>query len=411
MIYEINNKQELEQFVLTKWNLIQEYLKSNGEKLNFPIYTSVDIRESKNKFAPVDNNIYPAGFNNICLLDQALCQDYFKRALLGINNEIKNIGIIPESHTKNLFYLDHLHTLKTILEKAGFNVEILTPDSDIFSINTDELNLISQSSYHLCIKKALLKDGVFVTNSAIKHDVYLLNNDQSSPLDLNWNELKAPVIPSPKVGWFRRQKIEHFIKYKEVADAFCAYFKINPNLIQAKFYAVEDIDFNSKEGLDILANKVDQLKSELQENANIFVKASQGTYGMGISVVNSGDEIRNMNRKARNKMDIGKNKIKFTKVLVQEGVETIIKYDDQPAEVTIYQIDGVSVGGFMRANSERDSKSNLNAKGMVYRKFCISELRANEVSDHKTKEAVYSVIAQLSTMASALEISDIINKG
>ena len=72
-----------------------------------------------------------------------------------------------------------------------------------------------------------------------------------------------------------------------------------------------------------------------------------------------------------------------------------------PAEVTIYLINGKSVGGFMRANSEKDHQSNLNSRGMVFKKFCISEIRQNQ--DYKIKEAVYSVIARLSSIAAGLE--------
>ena len=46
------------------------------------------------------------------------------------------------------------------------------------------------------------------------------------------------------------------------------------------------------------------------------------------------------------KMDVGKNNLKFTSVLIQEGVETIVKYDEAPAEVTIYLVNGRSSGGF-----------------------------------------------------------------
>lgn len=109
-----------------------------------------------------------------------------------------------------------------------------------------------------------------------------------------------------------------------------------------------------------------------------------------------------MNRKTRNKMDIGKNNLKFDSVLIQEGIETIIKYDDMPAEVTIYLIDGKSTGGFMRANPLKGTNANLNAKGMIYKKFCISEIEQN--TDHQRKEATYSIIARLSTLAGAYEI-------
>ena len=104
-------------------------------------------------------------------------------------------------------------------------------------------------------------------------------------------------------------------------------------------------------------------------------------------------------------MDVGKNKRKFTSVLIQEGIETIIKYGESPAEVTIYLVGGQSVGGFMRANPERSSLSNLNSKGMVFQKFCISEIREN--AEHKSTEAVYSMIARLATIASAYEVREV----
>ena len=126
---------------------------------------------------------------------------------------------------------------------------------------------------------------------------------------------------------------------------------------------------------------------------------------MGISVVSSGEEIKNMNRKIRNKMDIGKNKLKFTSVLIQEGVETVVKFDDAPAEVTIYLINGKSSGGFMRSNPLKGTQANLNAQGMVYQKLCLSDIKQD--SDHKIKEVVYSIIARLSTLAASHEMKEL----
>ena len=143
------------------------------------------------------------------------------------------------------------------------------------------------------------------------------------------------------------------------------------------------------------------------KGSKVFVKADQGTYGMGISVVESGEEIVSMNRKKRNKMDIGKNKIKFNSVIIQEGVDSILTYDGHPAEVTIYLIAGCPIGGFVRANEKKGSGDNLNSQGMVFKKYCISEIKEN--TDHQSKEAVYSIIARLSTLAGALEIKEIIN--
>lgn len=406
MNYQINNKQELEDFIISEWQKVNEYICSKSENLPIPIYSSVDIRESKTKYAPVDHNMYPAGFNNVCKVDLKHCSEVFKKAFLKISSQAKHVAIIPESHTKNLYYLDHLFALKTTVENAGFKASIVSFDQELFG-DRSSLELTSFSNHAITFHRGTIKNQQMVIESTgDQADIALLNHDQSNPINLDWDSIKTPIVPTPKIGWFKRQKNVHFSFYKKVADDFCQHFSINPDLIQAKFKAVKKVDFSTKEGLETLGNEVDDLLKKLPDGTQVFVKASQGTYGMGISVVSSGEEIINMNRKIRNKMDIGKNNIKFTSVLVQEGVETIVKYDEMPAEITIYLVDGKALGGFVRANPLRSTTENLNAKGMVYQKLCISDIcKENE---HKCKEAVYSVLARLATLASSYEIKAVI---
>lgn len=401
----ISNKAQLENFVVKNWDQINLYFDEKFADKPTPFYTSIDIRESKNKVAPVDNNIYPAGFNNLCALDLDASMKVIKKTIEKMKPGAQKICIIPESHTKNLFYLDHLAILGKTVRDAGFEVVFATPDQALFEQNA-ELNLLSQSQYDVCIKKLSVSAEQEILVDGVVQDLAILNNDQSTPLSLDWRALNTPVVPSPNIGWTVRQKTRHFTHYKMVADEFAKHFDIDPDLIQARFDHIEGVDFSSREGLEAIGESVDKMVSDLGEGTKVFVKASQGTYGMGISVVSSGEEIINMNKKVRNKMNVGKNSIKFTSVLVQEGVETILKYDEMPAEVTIYLVDGKSIGGFMRANSERDSSSNLNSKGMVFRKFCISEIRQNH--DHASKEALYTVLARLSTLASCYELIDVL---
>ena len=65
------------------------------------------------------------------------------------------------------------------------------------------------------------------------------------------------------------------------------------------------------------------------------------------------------------------------------------------------------MGGFMRINSEKDTLGNLNSRGMIFRKLCMSDL-VSTVEDHKSKDAIYSIIARLATVASAYEIKDVL---
>lgn len=406
MEIKIHTKEEFENFICKNWEEVNQYIETLKKDLPIPFYSSVDVRESKTKYAPVDHNMYPAGFNNLCTADFRDAIAVTKETLKKLNPNASMIGIFPESHTKNLMYLDHLVTLGKLVEDSGYKVRFLSFDETLFQNGEDCLGLMSNSGTPLTICKASIKDGELYVNGA-KMDLIICNNDQSNPWPIEWSEVKTLISPTPKIGWFRRQKNTHFSYYKKVADEFCAHFGINPDLIQAKFVGVEDVDFEHKNGLEKLGAAVDSIIKELKPGSKVFVKASQGTYGMGISVVSSGEEIINMNRKTRNKMDVGKNSIKFTSLLVQEGVETIIKYDDKPAEITIYLIDGKSIGGFMRINGEKDDLGNLNSRGMVFRKLCMGDV-VETAEDHTTKEAVYSLIARLSTIASGYEIKEVL---
>tara|TARA_B100000925_G_scaffold144620_1_gene108298 strand:- start:9835 stop:11049 length:1215 start_codon:yes stop_codon:yes gene_type:complete len=396
---DITTKNQLDEFIITNWVDINAYIDQQMHGKEIPFYTSVDIRESRTKYAPVDNNLYPAGFNNLCLLDLDATSKQIKET---IDGDSQRVGILVESNTKNKFYLDNIFFLSNSIRESGKDVVLLSFDNKLFSNEQVTLNLESHSKFPIEIYLAnVVNNHVNIIDKNLVVDFLVINNDQSAPINLDWSSIRTKMSPSPEMGWYRRQKVKHFEAYRDVISNFCEKFNIDTNLLQAKFKSVHDVDFSTKVGLDDLANQVNELKTQINSDKKVFIKASKGTYGMGIHVVTNGEDVKNLNRKKRNKLDIGKNKIKFTDVLIQEGVETIINYDNMPAEVTIYLIGGKSVGGFMRANSERDSSENLNSKGMVFKKFCISEIRQNR--DDVMKEAVYSIIGRLSCLASIVE--------
>lgn len=406
MSFKINTKAEFEQFMCHNWIAVNKLIDSWQAEVPQPTYSSVDVRESHTKYAPVDHNLYPAGWNNICNKDYYRGHAFFKAVLEREVPGTKNIALVPESHTKNRWYLDNIYQLRNTLAGAGFEVDIVSPDTSLFS-EGPTLKLESQSKHEVIINQVEVVNNVFKRKdgNATDYQVIILNNDQSNPLTVDWKSFKTPVLPSPNAGWTRRQKNMHFRHYKQVAQEFCDHFGINPDLIQARFRSVDNVDFGAQEGLEKLAVAVDELISEVGTGSTVFAKASQGTYGMGISVFTSGDEVRAMNRKSRNKMDIGKNNIKFTSVLVQEGIETVMKVEDAPAEITMYLIDGKCTGGFMRYNPERGTNANLNSQGMLYRKFCISDICQG--TDTQIKEAVYATIARLSVLAASRELKEL----
>ena len=406
MNYLINHKNELELFTTSNWERINRFIQGQTEKLPIPLYSSVDIRESKTKIAPVDHNFYPAGFNNLCQLDLDASSQLFSKCLQKLPIKNKNIAIITESHSKNKFYLDHLIFLGRAIQDAGYNVDYISFDDAIFPENKDTLTMESASRFDITIKKGCIKK-TYLYSEQKQYGLAILNNDQSQPIKIDWQSLKTPVHPYPQLGWNNRNKSHYFSAYSNIVNIFSKEFSINPCIIQAEFLRIDNIDFSSKAGFENLANHTEILLKKLPENRKVFIKSNQGTYGMGIMVVSDKDQVLNMNRKIRNKMNIGKNNIKTTSVLIQEAIESIVQYNGYPAEVAIYLVDGKAAGGFLRTHSQKSSFSNLNSKGMVFKKYCISEIKEN--NDTQLKEALYSIIAMLATWASGIETQQILD--
>src|SRR2546425_5252632 len=90
---------------------IETWFRQQWRKAPPPIYASVDLRRCNFKLAPIDTNLFPAGFNNLnanCLpLAVQAAQETIERLL----PECLNILLIPEDHTRNRFYFENLAAL------------------------------------------------------------------------------------------------------------------------------------------------------------------------------------------------------------------------------------------------------------------------------------------------------------
>ena len=103
-------------------------------------------------------------------------------------------------------------------------------------------------------------------------------------------------------------------------------------------------------------------------------------------------------------MNMLKGSVQNTHVIIQEGIATVDKIDGKIAEPMIYLIAGKVVGDLFRVNESRDEKISLNAAGAVF--FDLEKLSQNQLklgSDKNKISAVYSIIARLAALASAME--------
>lgn len=386
-----------------------------------PFYSSIDLRDAGFKLAPVDANLYPAGFNNICSEDLEHSTEILKPLLQRHLGRIpKKIAILPEFHTRNKFYADNLYELRQIFRRLGIEAEIgwvhalagTTPTDDITPLAPVELRTSDDRIVHAF---PFERRGDKLIFEPYEPEFVLLNNDFSNGFPEILRDLKVPVEPSPKLGWHTRRKSDFFTHYNRLAGDLAQAAGIDPWHLQVGTRLVDRVDFNTNEGMDRIAAAVEETLAEMRvqydihgvsEQPFVFVKNNAGTYGMGVLKVESGEELLALNRRERNKMAVGKGSHEVHDVIVQEGIPTRYNVDGVYGEPAIYLLGHELLGGFLRKNPTRGRVDNLNSKGMVFQKLCLSDLRHGVDRDLEL-ELVYGTIAQLSAAAITLEIAKV----
>ena len=98
----------LDALLLKNWERVKSWFDGHiigarqAAPLRIPIYTSVDLRNAGYKLAPVDTNIYPAGFNNLCTIYNEECVISFKNYIDKDYGDVKKILLITEALSKNI---------------------------------------------------------------------------------------------------------------------------------------------------------------------------------------------------------------------------------------------------------------------------------------------------------------------
>jgi glutamate--cysteine ligase len=231
--------------------------------------------------------------------------------------------------------------------------------------------------------------------------------------------IEQAILPPLHAGWHVRRKSNHFAAYDRVAREFADLLGIDPWLFNPYFETCGKIDFRGRKGEECLEGYVDEILRDvkakyreygIEEQPFVIVKADAGTYGMGIMSVKDASEVRELNRKQRNKMAVVKEGLEVHEVLVQEGVHTFETVNDAVAEPVVYMIDRFVVGGFYRVHTERGKDENLNAPGMhfvplAFASPCLPDLDGKPDCPPNRFYA-YGVVARLALVAAAIELEE-----
>lgn len=406
---------QLEAHLLERQTQVETWLREQWLKTSAPFYASVDLRNAGFKLAPVDTNLFPAGFNNLNPSFMPLCIQAAQTAVERACPTAKRVLIVAENHTRNLFYLESLETLRDIFQKAGLEARIGSLRDDITETMTVDL-----PSGKTCTLEPLVRKGNRVAVDDFSPCLVLLNNDLSAGRPAILQDLEQVIMPPLHAGWSTRRKSDHFTQYNGVVKEFSEQIDIDPWLISPLTLQCGEVNFKEKAGTECLARNIDNLLMSIRSKYReynidrdpfVVVKADSGTYGMGIMTVKSADEIENLNRKQRNKMSSAKEGLVVDNVLVQEGVYTFetLGKDNAVAEPVIYMMDHFVVGGFYRVHTGRGPNENLNAPGMhfeplAFAQSCITPDQSEQPDAEPNRFYAYGVIARLALLAAAREL-------
>ncbi|WP_092401734.1 MULTISPECIES: glutamate--cysteine ligase [Candidatus Ichthyocystis] len=359
---------QVQRMLWDRRNSIEDWFTTRlpGEKL--PIYCSVDIRHSGSKIAVIDTNLFPAGFNNIHQYNWQLCADALKSAL---EHEAKEqaVLIVTEDHTRNRAYLENIYSLNKLIKMAGLNTYIVNT-STAKNSNT-EIPLGNNKS--VVINSLQIEE----INSLLGQCFILLNNDLSGGVPPELAHLARTRKVSPPIlgGWFNRSKYLHLKNYNLIANSFGEDIGIDPWHLTSEIDICPSNILKDDTARSDMVLKVAQIlehayqeyqKRNIDKKAFVVIKTDPGTYGMGVITVESDKEALEINRSKRKKLTSVKGGAIIRNFILQEGIHSAEKVNNQVAENTIYAIKDKVVGGFIRTHHKKNERESLNSVGSTF---------------------------------------------
>lgn len=405
----------IEQKLLANKAAIESWFRCQFRQTPAPFYASVDLRNAGFKLAPVDTNLFPAGFNN-------LHPDLRPLAIAAVQHGIERacpitdgVLIIPENHTRNLYYLENLCTLASLITDAGYDVHIGSLNPDI----TEPTAIDLPSGRPLTLQPVIREDNR-VGVAGFFPCAVLLNNDLSSGIPDVLVGIEQILLPPAELGWHSRTKSAHFTHYKNVAFEFAELIDCDPWFFDPLFSTCDGIDFKNGDGIDTLITSSEQLMTQIRiayqahgitQDPYLIVKADAGTYGMGVMSIKDPQELSVLNKNARKKMTSGKDGLSTEQVIIQEGVYTFETVQDAVAEPVVYMIDHAVIGGFYRVHTGKTITDNLNSPGMFFEPLAFSDACIQPDTRLNPDAApnrfyAYGVVARLALVAAARELKD-----
>jgi glutamate--cysteine ligase len=404
---------ELEARVLEAMPAIERWFRLEWMEHTPPFYTAVDLRNAGYKLAPVDTNLFPAGFNNLTPEMLPLAVQAGMAAIEKICPEARNLLIIPRSRTADPFYLTSVQRLVQVFTQAGLNVRLGSLDATL----KKPLRLALPDGSDLLVEPVVKARGRLGLKEFDPCTILLNGELASGASELLRDVHQQYLLPPRHALWPQRRKSAHFHSYEEVAKKFAKLLGMDPWLITPMHGRCGEVDLDQSAGLDCVRSTVDGLLAKLRRKHKeygirdkpfVVIKADNAGSGAGFMTVRDAAQVHDLPAVVR--ASRGSAASTISEVIIQEGVPTFERVHDAVAEPVIYMIDRYVVGGFYRVHAERGIDENLAAPGSLFVPLAFAE--AHQLPKPGVKPGVsapnrfylYGVIARLAMLAASYEL-------
>jgi len=390
---DLNQQLEARRTEITSW------MAAKRSEVSIPIYGSVDVRDAGWKVGVVDANHFPAGFNNVAESQQEELSNLLKDHLQRAHPDVAWVHVYPESHTRNPAYVENIASIQRMIERAGYRCTVGSPELEEFKTlngTSGPLNLVPTQ---VDGENRLVVDGQ-------EPDLILLNNDLT---DGNIPGIASPnVTPPPHMGWFRRRKSQHYEALRPYVNEVAELLNLDPWHLMPDWFVSEDKCLTEDACKQRLAEEIDdflgRLKTKYAElgidrQPSVVMKNDSGTYGLGVMVLTSGDQILNLSNRKANRLRYAKGGASVENYLIQEGIPTALQTEAGEAlEPVVYLVDGEAASWFYRINAKKSDMDNLNSPSARFENY------ADTANPYATEaHGWHALVAELSMLAMGKE--------
>lgn len=390
---DLNQQLEAHRAEITSW------MAAKRSEVSIPIYGSVDVRDAGWKVGVVDANHFPAGFNNVAESQREELSNLLKDHLQRAHPDVAWVHVYPESHTRNPAYVENIASIQRMIEQAGYRCTVGSPE-------LEEFKTLNGTSGPLSLVPTQVDEGNRLVVDGQEPDLILLNNDLT---DGNIPGIASPnVTPPPHMGWFRRRKSQHYEALRPYVNEVAELLNLDPWHLMPEWFVSEDKCLTEDACKQRLAEEIDgfldRLKSKYTElgidrQPSVVMKNDSGTYGLGVMVLTSGDQILNLSNRKANRLRYAKGGASVDNYLIQEGIPTALQTEAGEAlEPVVYLVDGEAASWFYRINAKKSDMDNLNSPSARFENY------ADTANPYATEaHGWHALVAELSMLAMGKE--------